>query len=84
MPKSSTPALLLMTVRSCGAARVQRGDQVLGDAAQAEAAHHDRRAVRDARHRLLGAPKHFVHGSLGSMLANTSRHRQPARQQPCP
>ena len=34
------------------AARVQRLDQVLGDPAQAEAAHQDRRPVGDERHRL--------------------------------
>ena len=51
MPKSSTPALLLMTVRSLRAARVQRLDQVLGNAAQAEAAHHDRGAVGDRARR---------------------------------
>ena len=54
-PKSSTPALLLMSVRSRRAARVQRRDEVFGNAAQTEAAHHDRRAVGDQRDGLVGA-----------------------------
>ncbi len=54
MPKSSTPALLLMTVRLLRAARVQRLDQVLGNAAEAEAAHQDRRAVGNQRDGRLG------------------------------
>ena len=64
MPKSSMPALLLMTVRSRRAARVERRDEVLGDPAEAEAAHHDGGAVGDARHGLLGALQHFVHRTV--------------------
>ena len=64
MPKSSTPALLLMTVSPLRAARVQGGDEVLGDAAQPEAAHHDCRAVGDLRDRLVGARQHLVHRTV--------------------
>ena len=46
------------------AARVQRGDQVLGNAAQAEPAHQDRRAVGNERDGRLGARQHLVHGRL--------------------
>ena len=62
MPKSSTPALLLMTVSPVVPAGVQGGDEGLGDAAQPEAAHQDCRPVRDALDRLGGARQHFVHG----------------------
>ena len=55
MPKSSMPALLLMIGQVPRAARVQRRDEVLGNAAEAEAAHHDGGAVGDARHRFVGA-----------------------------
>src|SRR6185295_6097125 len=44
-----------------GAAAVQRGDQVFGNPAQAEAAHHDGRAVGNQGHGLVGAGQNFVH-----------------------
>src|SRR6185436_19154797 len=44
------------------AARVQRADEILRDAAEAEASHHDRRAVGDERRRRFGARQDFVHG----------------------
>ena len=51
-PKPSTPALFEMTVRSLGARIAQRRDQVLGDAAQAEAAgHHGHAVAHDTRER---------------------------------
>ena len=64
MPKSSTPALLLMTVRSLRAARVQRRDQVLGNAAEAEAAHHDRGAVGTSATAASALGQDFVHEGI--------------------
>ena len=61
MPKSSTPALLLMTVRSFVPRACSALIRFSGNAAQAEAAHHDRRAVGDQRDRVLGALEHLVH-----------------------
>src|SRR6185436_8584229 len=45
------------------AARVLRADEILGDGAEAEAPHHDRRAVGDERRRRFGARQDLVHGS---------------------
>ena len=49
---------------ACRAARVQRANEVFGDAAQAEAAHHDRRAVGDLGHCLPDGRSNFVHRDL--------------------
>src|SRR6185295_107708 len=47
-----------------GAAAVQRRDQRFGNPAQAEAAHHDGRAVGNQGHGLVGAGQNFVHGAF--------------------
>ena len=60
MPKSSTPALLLITVRSPVALVPQRLDEVFRNAAQAEASHHDGGAVADVADRLVGIANDFV------------------------
>ena len=44
-----------------GAARMQRLDEILGNPAQPESAHHDRRAVGDQGHRGVGALENLVH-----------------------
>ena len=44
-----------------GAAAMQRGDQVFGNAAQPEAAHHDGGAIGNDGDRLVGGGQHFVH-----------------------
>ena len=44
-----------------GAAAMQRRDQMFGDPAQAEAAHHDGGAIGDHRHRFVGGGQQFVH-----------------------
>src|SRR5439155_11191769 len=44
-----------------GPPSAQRRNEPLGNAAQPEAAHHDRGAVGNERDRLLGAREHFVH-----------------------
>ena len=40
---------------------MQRGDQMFGNAAQPEAAHHDGGAIGNDRHRFVGGRQHFVH-----------------------
>ena len=44
-----------------GAAAMQRGDQVFGNAAEPEAAHHDGGAIGNDGDRLVGGGQHFVH-----------------------
>ena len=53
----------------------QRGDEVLGDPAQAETGDHDGRAVGDVAHRLRRIPDHLVHGNTlrGPLEAPTAR-----------
>jgi hypothetical protein len=64
-PKPSTPALLEMTVRSLRAGVLQRLDQRLGNAAQAEAADGEHLPVgHDALERRVGGGIKLVHGLL--------------------
>ena len=64
MPKSSTPGLLLMTVRLLRASRVQRTNQVFGNPAEAKATHQDRGAIGDERDGIVGTREHFVHAPI--------------------
>ena len=55
------PQLFEMMVRSLVPLRADGGDQVLGVAAQAEAARHQGRAVEEVGDRLVGAGDGLVH-----------------------
>ena len=78
MPWSSVPALLLMTVRSRDAAAVQRRQQVLGHADDAEAADHDRRAVGNGGDGGVGAGDDLVHAVNYSGVVRRWRARAAA------
>src|SRR5207253_1124292 len=55
---------------------MQRADQIFGDAAQAEAAHHDRRAVRHERGGRVGVRQNLVH-------ARNYTHRTSGESRTC-
>ena len=63
MPNSSRPALFDTRVRFFAPCSLQRGEQVLGKAAHAEAADQDGRAVGDARDRFGGGGDGLVHAA---------------------
>ena len=65
------PQLFEMMVRSLRPLAADGGDQVLGDAAQAEAAGHQRRAVGEVGDRLVGAGNGLVHLDVNDNLSPT-------------
>ncbi len=66
-----------------GATLVQRLDQVLGDAAQPEPAHHDGRPVGDQGHRFVSALQNLVH-SVGYATTRPRGALLPGGREPPP
>ena len=73
MPKPSTPMLLLMVCSAFDAFADERGDQILGNAAQTEAAQHDRRAIFDIGHSVICAGHSLIHRFYADTLSESLR-----------